>query len=178
MGLIYVNPEGPNGEPDPLEGSHRHPKTFKRMAMNDVETAALIVGGHTVGKTQRRRATRDLAAPEPEACPLEMQGPGVEEFVRHRRWQGRDHRRSRGGVDAHHRPSGQQLPGTLYGHEWELTKEPAGAYQSSLKGRDAVIPDPFGGPGRKPTMLVTDVALRESPIYADITRRGWTTPRN
>jgi catalase-peroxidase len=175
MGLIYVNPEGPNGEPDPLKAAIDIRETFKRMAMNDVETAALIVGGHTVGKTHGA-GDADLVGPEPEACPLQMQGLG---------WQssygtgvGKD--AITGGPEVVWTATPTKWDNsfleTLYGHEWELTKSPAGAYQFVAKDADAVIPDPFGGPGRKPTMLVTDVALRESPIYADITRRWLDHP--
>jgi catalase-peroxidase len=175
MGLIYVNPEGPNGEPDPLKAAIDIRETFKRMAMNDVETAALIVGGHTVGKTHGA-GDADLVGPAPEGCPLEMQGLG---------WKssfgtgvGKD--AITGGPEVVWTPTPTKWDNsfleTLYGHEWELTKSPAGAYQFVAKDADAVIPDPFGGPGRKPTMLVTDVALRESPIYADITRRWLDHP--
>jgi catalase-peroxidase len=175
MGLIYVNPEGPNGEPDPLKAAIDIRETFKRMAMNDVETAALIVGGHTVGKTHGA-GDADLVGPEPEACPLQMQGLG---------WKssfgtgvGKD--AITGGPEVVWTPTPTKWDNsfleTLYGHEWELTKSPAGAFQFVAKDADAVIPDPFGGPGRKPTMLVTDVSLRESPIYADITRRWLDHP--
>jgi catalase-peroxidase len=175
MGLIYVNPEGPNGEPDPLKAAIDIRETFRRMAMNDVETAALIVGGHTVGKTHGA-GDPDLVGAEPEGCPLEMQGLG---------WKssfgtgvGKD--AITGGPEVVWTPTPTKWDNsfleTLYAHEWELTKSPAGAYQFVAKDADAVIPDPFGGPGRKPTMLVTDVALRESPIYADITRRWLDHP--
>jgi catalase-peroxidase len=175
MGLIYVNPEGPNGEPDPLKAAIDIRETFRRMAMNDVETAALIVGGHTVGKTHGA-GDADLVGPEPEACPLQMQGLG---------WKssfgtgvGKD--AITGGPEVVWTPTPTKWDNsfleTLYGHEWELTKSPAGAFQFVAKDADAVIPDPFGGPGRKPTMLVTDVSLRESPIYADITRRWLDHP--
>jgi catalase-peroxidase len=175
MGLIYVNPEGPNGNPDPLKAAIDIRETFRRMAMNDVETAALIVGGHTVGKTHGA-GDADLVGPEPEGCPLEMQGLG---------WKssfgtgvGKD--AITGGPEVVWTPTPTKWDNsfleTLYAHEWELTKSPAGAYQFVAKDADAVIPDPFGGPPRKPTMLVTDVALRESPIYADITRRWLDHP--
>jgi catalase-peroxidase len=175
MGLIYVNPEGPNGEPDPLKAAIDIRETFRRMAMNDVETAALIVGGHTVGKTHGA-GDADLVGREPEACPLEMQGLG---------WKssfgtgvGKD--AITGGPEVVWTSTPTKWDNsfleTLYAHEWELTKSPAGAYQFVAKDADAVIPDPFGGPARKPTMLVTDVALRESPIYADITRRWLDHP--
>jgi catalase-peroxidase len=175
MGLIYVNPEGPNGEPDPLKAAIDIRETFKRMAMNDVETAALIVGGHTVGKTHGA-GDADLVGPEPEACPLQMQGLGWKSS--YGTGVGKD--AITGGPEVVWTPTPTKWDNsfleTLYAHEWELTKSPAGAYQFVAKDADAVIPDPFGGPARKPTMLVTDVALRESPIYADITRRWLDHP--
>jgi catalase-peroxidase len=175
MGLIYVNPEGPNGEPDPLKAAKDIRETFRRMAMNDVETAALIVGGHTVGKTHGA-GDPDLVGPEPEGCPLQMQGLG---------WKssfgtgvGKD--AITGGPEVVWTPTPTKWDNsfleTLYGHEWELTKSPAGAYQFVAKDVDATIPDPFGGPARKPTMLVTDVSLRTDPAYEKITRRWLDHP--
>jgi catalase-peroxidase len=177
MGLIYVNPEGPEGKPDPLAAAIDIRETFGRMAMNDEETAALIVGGHTFGKTHGA-GHGDSVGPEPEGCPLEYQGFG---------WKnsfgsgvGKDTITS--GLEVVWTPTpttwDNSFLETLYGYEWELTKSPAGAWQFTAKdGAGAgTIPDPFGGPGRAPTMLVTDISMRESPIYADITRRWLDHP--
>jgi catalase-peroxidase len=177
MGLIYVNPEGPEGQPDPLAAAKDIRETFGRMAMNDEETAALIVGGHTVGKTHGA-GDGDLVGPEPEGCPLEMQGLG---------WKssfgtgvGKDAITS--GLEVVWTPTPTQWDNTfletLYGYEWELTKSPAGAWQFTAKdGAGAgTIPDPFGGPGRTPTMLVTDITMRVDPIYGEITRRWLDHP--
>ena len=152
-------------------------ETFGRMAMNDEETAALIVGGHTVGKTHGA-GDGDLVGPEPEGCPLEMQGLG---------WKssfgtggGKDAITS--GLEVVWTPTPTQWDNTfletLYGFEWELTKSPAGAWQFTAKdGAGAgTIPDPFGGPGRTPTMLVTDITMRVDPIYGEITRRWLDHP--
>jgi catalase-peroxidase len=177
MGLIYVNPEGPEGQPDPLAAAKDIRETFGRMAMNDEETAALIVGGHSVGKTHGA-GDGDLVGPEPEGCPLEMQGLG---------WKssfgtgvGKDAITS--GLEVVWTPTPTQWDNTfletLYGYEWELTKSPAGAWQFTAKdGAGAgTIPDPFGGPGRTPTMLVTDITMRVDPIYGEITRRWLDHP--
>ena len=174
MGLIYVNPEGPEGKPDPLAAAHDIRETFGRMAMNDEETAALIVGGHTLGKTHG--ASADEVGPEPEGAPIEQQGLGWKcpfgtgnagdtitsglEVV----WTGTPTRWSNGYLEI------------LYGNEWELTKSPGGAWQFEAKDAPATIPDPFGGPPRKPTMLVTDVSMRVDPIYGQITRRWLDHP--
>jgi catalase-peroxidase len=175
MGLIYVNPEGPEGKPDPLAAAIDIRETFGRMAMNDEETAALIVGGHTLGKTHGA-GPDDGIGPEPEGAPIEQQGLG---------WKcpfG-------SGLAGDTVTSGLEVVWTntptkwsnayleiLYGNEWELTKSPAGAWQFEAKDAEATIPDPFGGPPRKPTMLVTDLSMRMSPIYADITRRWLDHP--
>jgi len=177
MGLIYVNPEGPEGQPDPLAAAKDIRETFGRMAMNDEETAALIVGGHSVGKTHGA-GDGDLVGPEPEGCPLELQGLG---------WKssfgsgvGKDAITS--GLEVVWTPTPTQWDNTfletLYGYEWELTKSPAGAWQFTAKdGAGAgTIPDPFGGPGRTPTMLVTDITMRVDPIYGEITRRWLDHP--
>jgi catalase-peroxidase len=175
MGLIYVNPEGPEGQPDPLAAAKDIRETFGRMAMNDEETAALIVGGHTVGKTHGA-GDGDLVGPEPEGCPLEMQGLG---------WKssfgtgvGKDAITS--GLEVVWTPTPTKWDNsfleTLYGNEWELTKSPGGAWQFEAKDAEATIPDPFGGPPRKPTMLVTDVTMRVDPIYGEITRRWLDHP--
>jgi catalase-peroxidase len=174
MGLIYVNPEGPEGKPDPLAAAHDIRETFGRMAMNDEETAALIVGGHTLGKTHG--ASADNVGPEPEGAPIEQQGLGWKcpfgsgnagdtitsglEVV----WTATPTQWSNGYLEL------------LYGNEWELTKSPAGAWQFEAKDAEAIIPDPFGGAPRKPTMLVTDVSMRVDPIYGEITRRWLDHP--
>ncbi len=177
MGLIYVNPEGPEGQPDPLAAARDIRETFARMAMNDEETAALIVGGHTVGKTHGA-GDGDLVGPEPEGCPLELQGFG---------WKssfgtgvGKDSITS--GLEVVWTPTPTKWDNTfletLYGYEWELTKSPAGAWQFTAKdGAGAgTVPDPFGGTGRAPTMLVTDITMRVDPIYGPITRRWLDHP--
>jgi catalase-peroxidase len=177
MGLIYVNPEGPEGQPDPVAAAKDIRETFARMAMNDEETAALIVGGHTLGKTHGA-GDGDLVGPEPEGCPLELQGLG---------WKssfgtgvGKDAITS--GLEVVWTPTPTKWDNTflelLYGYEWELTKSPAGAWQFTAKdGAGAgTIPDPFGGPARTPTMLVTDITMRVDPIYGEITRRWLDHP--
>ncbi|MCV7100594.1 catalase/peroxidase HPI [Mycobacterium palustre] len=177
MGLIYVNPEGPEGKPDPIAAAIDIRETFGRMAMNDEETAALIVGGHSFGKTHGA-GPGDLVGPEPEAAPIEQQGLGWKSS--YGTGVGKDAITS--GLEVVWTPTPTKWDNsfleTLYGYEWELTKSPGGAWQFVAKdGAGAgTIPDPFGGPGRQPTMLVTDIALRESPIYRDITRRWLDHP--
>jgi catalase-peroxidase len=175
MGLIYVNPEGPEGKPDPLAAAIDIRETFGRMAMNDEETAALIVGGHTLGKTHGA-GDGDLVGPEPEAAPIEQQGLG---------WKcafasgtGRDAITSGIEVVWTNTPTkwSNAYLEILYGNEWELTKSPGGAYQFEAKDAEATIPDPFGGPNRKPTMLVTDISMRVDPIYGPITRHWLDHP--
>ncbi|HET6817373.1 MAG TPA: catalase/peroxidase HPI [Mycobacteriales bacterium] len=171
MGLIYVNPEGPNGNPDPLAAARDIRETFRRMAMNDEETVALIAGGHTFGKTHGA-GNADLVGPEPEAAPLEQQGLG---------WKSE----YGSGKGADTITSGLEVTWTstptrwsngffeiLFGHEWELTESPAGAKQWVAKDAEATIPGPADpNDKRKPTMLTTDLALREDPIYGPISRR-------
>ncbi len=175
MGLIYVNPEGPEGKPDPLAAAIDIQETFRRMAMNDEETAALIVGGHTLGKTHGA-GDGDLVGPEPEGAPIEQQGLG---------WKcafasGKGNDSITSGLEVVWTPTPTQWSNAyleiLYGNEWELTKSPGGAWQFEAKDAEATIPDPFGGSPRKPTMLVTDISMRVSPIYADITRRWLDHP--
>jgi catalase-peroxidase len=177
MGLIYVNPEGPEGKPDPVAAAVDIRETFRRMAMNDEETAALIVGGHSFGKTHGA-GDGDLVGPEPEGAPIEQQGLG---------WKcafasGKAGDSITSGLEvvwtATPTKWGNGFLQNLYGYEWELTKSPAGAWQFTAKdGAGAgTIPDPFGGPGRNPTMLVTDISLREDPIYREITRRWLDHP--
>lgn len=174
MGLIYVNPEGPEGKPDPLAAARDIRETFGRMAMNDEETAALIVGGHTLGKTHG--AADANVGPEPEGAPIEDQGLG---------WKcpfgsGNGSDTVTSGLEVIWTGTNSEWSNRyleiLYGNEWELTKSPAGAWQFEAKNAEATIPDPFGGAPRKPTMLVTDVALREDPIYGKITRRWLDHP--
>ncbi|STZ18286.1 catalase/peroxidase HPI [Mycolicibacterium phlei] len=174
MGLIYVNPEGPEGKPDPLAAAKDIRETFGRMAMNDEETAALIVGGHTLGKTHG--AADVNVGPEPEGAPIEQQGLG---------WkcpfgQGNGPDTVTSGLEVVWTDKPTQWSNRyleiLYGYEWELTKSPAGAWQFEAKDAEAIIPDPFGGPPRKPTMLVTDVSMRVDPIYGKITRRWLDHP--
>jgi catalase-peroxidase len=178
MGLIYVNPQGPNGNPDPLAAARDIRETFRRMAMNDEETIALIAGGHTFGKTHGAGPESNVG-PDPEAAPLEQQGLG---------WQS-----SYGsGVGADAITSGLEVTWTptpttwdnsffetLFGFEWELTQSPAGAHQWQPKdgaGADAV-PDPQDPSKRRPpTMLTTDLSLRFDPIYEPISRRFMEHP--
>jgi catalase-peroxidase len=171
MGLIYVNPEGPDGNPDPLKAAKDIRDTFGRMAMNDEETVALIAGGHTFGKTHGAAPASSVGA-EPEAVGLEEQGCG---------W-----RNSFGtGAGPDTITSGLEVTWTttptkwsngffenLFGFEWELTKSPAGAQQWVAKGADAIIPDAHDPTKkRRPTMLTTDLALRFDPEYEKISRR-------
>jgi catalase-peroxidase len=152
-------------------------ETFGRMAMNDEETAALIVGGHSFGKTHGA-GDADLIGPEPEGAPIEQQGLGWKSS--YGTGKGPDTITSGLEVVWTTTPTkwGNGYLENLYGYEWELTKSPSGAWQFTTKdGAGAgTIPDPFGGPGRTPTMLVTDIALREDPIYRDITKRWLEHP--
>jgi len=176
MGLIYVNPEGPDGNPDPVAAARDIRETFARMAMNDEETVALIAGGHTFGKTHGA-APASHVGPEPEAAGLEEQGLG---------WKN-SFGTGKGGDTI---TSGLEVTWTstptkwstnffwnLFGYEWELTKSPAGAHQWAAKGAGATIPDAHD-PSRKhvPTMLTTDLALRFDPAYEKISRRFMENP--
>jgi catalase-peroxidase len=172
MGLIYVNPEGPNGNPDPVASGRDIRETFRRMAMNDEETVALIAGGHTFGKTHGAGPAESVGA-DPEAAPIEEQGLG---------WKS-----SYGtGVGADAITSGIEITWTyhptrwdneffhiLFGYEWELFKSPAGANQWRPKdnGGAGLVPDAYGDGKREPRMLTTDLALRYDPIYEPISRR-------
>lgn len=171
MGLIYVNPEGPNGKPDPVAAAKDIRETFFRMAMNDDETVALIAGGHSFGKTHGA-GDPSLVGPEPEAGALEDQGLG---------WKSK-HASGLGGDSI---TSGLEVTWTktptkwsnnffenLFNFEWELTKSPAGAHQWTAKGADAIIPDAFDKSKKhRPTMLTTDLSLRFDPAYEKISRR-------
>jgi len=177
MGLIYVNPEGPDGNPDPLLAAFDIRDTFGRMAMDDEETVALIAGGHSFGKTHGA-GPADNVGPEPEADGLERQGLG---------WSNA-HGSGKGGDTI---TSGLEVTWTrtpaqwshdffeiLFGHEWELTRSPAGAHQWVAKDADAVIPDAHD-PSKKhrPTMLTTDLSLRFDPVYEKISRRFLADPQ-
>jgi catalase-peroxidase len=174
MGLIYVNPEGPNGEPNPIASARDIRETFARMAMNDEETVALIAGGHTFGKTHGAADPDEHVGPEPEGAPLEQQGLGWQNS--YGSGKGRDAITS--GIEVTWTPTPTRWDNsyleTLFGYEWELTKSPAGANQWQPKdGAGAnTVPDPEDGSlTRPPTMLTTDLALRVDPIYEQISRR-------
>ena len=176
MGLIYVNPAGPNGKPDPVAAAKDIRETFFRMAMNDEETVALIAGGHTFGKTHGA-GDPSLVGPEPEGAALEDQGLG---------WKSRHGT----GVGADAITGGPEVTWTqtptkwsnhffenLFENEWELTKSPAGVPQWKAKGAAATIPDPFDKSKKHvPTMLTTDLSLRMDPDYEKISRRFYEHP--
>ncbi|HWS06409.1 MAG TPA: catalase/peroxidase HPI [Xanthobacteraceae bacterium] len=176
MGLIYVNPAGPNGKPDPIAAAKDIRETFFRMAMNDEETVALIAGGHTFGKTHGA-GDPSLVGPEPEGAALEDQGLG---------WKSRHGT----GVGADAITGGPEVTWTqtptkwsnhffknLFENEWELTKSPAGVPQWKAKGAAATIPDPFDKSKKHvPTMLTTDLSLRMDPDYEKISRRFYEHP--
>ncbi len=176
MGLIYVNPEGPDGNPDPLAAAYDIRETFGRMAMDDEETVALIAGGHTFGKTHGA-APASHVGPEPEAADLELMGLGwVNSFGT---GMGGDTITSGLEVTWTTTPTqwGNGFFQNLFGYEWELTKSPAGAHQWVAKGADETIPDAHD-PSKKrlPTMLTTDLALRFDPAYEKISRRFMENP--
>jgi len=175
MGLIYVNPQGPNANPDPLAAARDIRETFRRMAMNDEETVALIAGGHTFGKTHGA-GPESHVGPEPEAAPIEAQGLGWKSSFGTGK-----------GADAI--TSGLEVTWTttptqwsngffdlLFGFEWELSSSPAGAHQWVAKAAEAIIPDAHGGANKLPTMLTTDLSLRFDPIYEPISRRFHENP--
>jgi len=173
MGLIYVNPEGPDGKPDPLAAAHDIRETFRRMAMNDEETVALIAGGHTFGKTHGAAPATNVGA-EPEAAGLEEMGLGWKN--KYGTGKGGDAITSGLEVIWTTTPTkwGNNFLMNLFGYEWELTKSPAGANQWKPRG-DAgagTVPDPHDPSKRRaPSMLTTDLALRFDPIYEKISRR-------
>jgi catalase-peroxidase len=174
MGLIYVNPEGPNGVPDPLASARDIRETFGRMAMNDEETVALIAGGHTFGKTHGAADPDRYIGPEPEGAPLEEQGLGWRNS--YGSGKGRDTITS--GLEVTWTATPTRWDNSyfenLFGFEWELVKSPGGAHQWQPKdGAGAnTVPDPEDGSlTRPPTMLTTDLALRVDPIYEPISRR-------
>ncbi len=171
MGLIYVNPEGPNGKPDPVAAAKDIRETFLRMAMNDEETVALIAGGHTFGKTHGA-GDPSLVGPEPEAGALEDQGLGWKS--KHGIGFGVDAITGGPEVIWSQTPTkwSNYFFENLFKYEWELTKSPAGAWQWQAKNAEPTVPDPFDkAKKRRPTMLTTDLALRFDPAYEKISRR-------
>jgi catalase-peroxidase len=178
MGLIYVNPQGPNGNPDPLAAARDIRETFRRMAMNDEETVALIAGGHTFGKTHGA-GPDDNVGPDPEAAPLEQQGLGWKST--YGTGKGGDAITSGLEVTWTSTPVtwDNSFLETLYAHEWELTKSPAGAHQWKPAGGAGAgtVPDAHDpAKSHPPTMLTTDLSLRADPVYEQITRRFLANP--
>ncbi|WP_205511018.1 catalase/peroxidase HPI [Longitalea arenae] len=177
MGLIYVNPEGPDGNPDPLAAAKDIRDTFGRMAMNDEETVALIAGGHSFGKTHGAAPADIHVGKEPEAADLELQGLGWSNSFG-------------SGKGADTITSGLEVTWTktptkwsnnffenLFAFEWELTKSPGGAHQWVAKNAENIIPDAFDGSKKRlPTMLTTDLSLRFDPVYEKISRRFLEDP--
>jgi catalase-peroxidase len=171
MGLIYVNPEGPNGNPDPMAAAKDIRETFRRMAMNDEETLALIAGGHTFGKTHGA-AGGDYVGPEPEAAPVEQQGFGWKSSFGSGK--GKDAITSGLEVTWTSTPTrwSNQFFENLFKYDWELTKSPGGAWQYEAKGTSDTFPGPEDpSDTRPPRMLVTDIALKTDPEYEKISRR-------
>jgi catalase-peroxidase len=176
MGLIYVNPEGPNGNPDPVAAARDIRETFGRMAMNDEETVALIAGGHSFGKTHGA-ASADYVGPEPEAAPIEAQGLGWKST--YNTGKGADAITSGIEVTWTSTPTrwSNQFFENLFGYEWELTKSPAGAWQWEAKDADRTVPGPLDpADTRRPRMLTTDLALRFDPAYEKVSRRFLENP--
>ena len=176
MGLIYVNPEGPNGNPDPVAAARDIRETFARMAMNDEETVALNAGGHTFGKTHGA-AEAKYVGPEPEAAPIEEQGLGWKSSYK----SGKGPDTISSGLEV----TWSQTPTrwsnyyfeNLFKYEWELTKSPAGAHQWVAKDAPQDIPDAFDPDKRhRPTMLTTDLSMRFDPAYEKISRRFYENP--
>lgn len=178
MGLIYVNPEGPNGKPDPLAAARDIRETFARMAMNDEETVALVAGGHTFGKSHGAGDTAHVG-PEPEGAPIEQQGLGWANSF----GTGKGEHTITSGLEGAWTPTPIQWDNsyydTLFGYEWELTKSPAGAYQwKPANGAAAdAVPDAHNPNKRHaPMMATTDIALREDPAYLKISKRFHENP--
>ncbi|MEJ2885084.1 catalase/peroxidase HPI [Actinomycetospora aeridis] len=179
MGLIYVNPEGPDGNPDPLAAARDIRETFGRMAMNDEETVALIAGGHTFGKTHGAADPDQYVGPEPEGASIEEQGLGWHQ--KFGKGKGRDTITS--GLEVTWTSTPVQWSNgyfdNLFGYEWELHKSPAGAWQYRPvdNGGANTVPDPETGElTRQPTMLVTDVSLKVDPVYKEISQRFHQNP--
>ncbi|MGA9837288.1 MAG: catalase/peroxidase HPI, partial [Gemmatimonadaceae bacterium] len=176
MGLIYVNPEGPNGKPDPIAAAVDIRETFARMAMNDYETVALIAGGHTFGKTHGAGPVSNVG-PEPEAAGLEQQGLGWKNSFG--TGKGGDAITSGLEVTWSTKPTkwSNDFFEHLFGFEWELTKSPAGAHQWVAKNAEATVPDAHDASRKhRPTMLTTDLSLRFDPIYEKISRHFMEHP--
>ncbi|WP_417603277.1 catalase/peroxidase HPI [Owenweeksia hongkongensis] len=177
MGLIYVDPEGPNGNGDPISAAKDIRETFKRMAMNDEETVALIAGGHSFGKTHGAADPGEFVGPEPEAAPIEDQGFGWKNSFET-------------GSGAHAITGGPEVTWTetptkwsnnffknLFEYEWDPHRSPAGAKQWIARDAEEIIPDAFdSSKKRKPTMLTTDLSLRMDPEYEKISRRFYENP--
>ena len=176
MGLIYVNPQGPNGNPDPVAAAKDIRETFGRMGMNDEETIALIAGGHTLGKTHGA-AKGSHVGPEPEAAAIEEQGLGWKS--NYKSGKGADAITS--GLEVIWTPSPTQWSHTffkmLFENDWELTKSPAGAHQWVAKNASEIMPDAYDkNKKHKPTMLTTDLSLRFDPEYEKISRKFYENP--
>ena len=178
MGLIYVNPEGPNGKPDPIAAARDIRESFGRMAMNDEETVALIAGGHAFGKTHGA-GDPSLVGPEPEAAPIEEQGLGWKSKF----GTGKGDDTITGGPEVIWTNTPTKWDNNffriLFSYEWELTKSPAGAFQWNPKGGEGAdtVPDPHNPSKRRsPGMLTTDLSLRFDPIYEKISRRFYENP--
>jgi catalase-peroxidase len=178
MGLIYVNPQGPNGNPDPLAAARDIRETFARMAMNDEETVALIAGGHTFGKAHGAGSSQEHVGPDPEAAPLELQGFGWPSS--YGSGSGKDAITSGLEVTWTYNPArwDNEFFDILFGYEWELFKSPSDAYQWRPKGGAGAgtVPEADGSGTRAPGMLTTDLALRFDPIYEPISRRFHENP--
>ncbi|MFF6981641.1 catalase/peroxidase HPI [Streptomyces sp. NPDC008343] len=176
MGLIYVNPEGPNGNPDPIAAARDIRETFRRMAMNDEETVALIAGGHTFGKTHGA-GPADAVGNDPEAASMEEQGLGWKST--YASGKGGDAITSGLEVTWTTKPTqwSNDFFDILFGYEWELTQSPAGANQWVAKDAEAIIPDAHDASKKRlPTMLTTDLSLRFDPIYGPISKRFHENP--
>jgi len=178
MGLIYVNPEGPDGKPDPLASAHDIRETFKRMAMNDEETVALIAGGHTFGKTHGAADPSKYVGAEPEGAPLHQMGLGWKNS--YGKGHGADTITS--GLEGAWTPNPTQWDNgyfdTLFGNEWELTKSPAGAHQWVPKGSSVTAPAAHDASKRETViMLTTDLAMRMDPAYEKVSRKFHKDPK-
>jgi len=180
MGLIYVNPQGPNGNPDPLAAARDIRETFGRMAMNDEETVALIAGGHTFGKTHGAADADKYVGPEPEAASIEEQSLGWNNTYR----SGKGEDTITSGLEGAWTTTPTKWSNNyfenLFGYDWELTKSPAGAYQwipKSGQGKDSVPDAHISNKFHAPIMLTTDIALREDPLYHPISKSFFENPK-